>query len=125
MDIQTYWKAVLDQDAAAMRAFFLPDGVVRWHNTNEQFTAEEFIRVNCEYPGHWAGKVLRVETVGDQIITATHVYAAHDPTLSFHVVSFIQTKGEKIAAIDEYWGDDGPAPKWRQELGIGSRIKEV
>lgn len=125
MDIDAYWQAVLRQDAEAMRAFLAPDAVVRWHNTNEQFTAEEFIRANCEYPGDWAGEVLRAEAAGDSVVTAVHVYAARDPAVSFHVVSFIRIRGDRIAAIDEYWGDDGPAPRWRRELGLGRKIGEV
>ena len=26
---------------------------------------------------------------------------------------------EKIIAMDEYWADDGEAPKWRQDMKIG------
>ena len=27
------------------------------------------------------------------------------------------------AALEEYWGDDGPPPRWRQEMGIGRPIR--
>jgi hypothetical protein len=30
----------------------------------------------------------------------------------------------KIASVDEYWGDDGAAPQWRQDKHIGTIIKE-
>jgi hypothetical protein len=125
MNIHAYWQAVLSQNAAAMREFLSPSAVIRWPNTNEEFTSEEFIRANCEYPGHWAGEVLRTETVRDLVITAVHVSAAWDPAVSFHVVSFIQLDGGRIAAMDEYWGDDGPPPQWRRELGLGKKIREV
>ena len=26
--------------------------------------------------------------------------------------------------VEEYWGDDGPAPQWRQDKHIGTKIKE-
>ncbi len=101
-----------------MRQFFRPDAVIRWHNTNELFTLSEFLRANCEYPGRWNGKVERIEGTGDLIVTAVRV---HSPDgASFHAVSFIRIQGEKIASIDEYWGDDGPAPDWR--LGLGRPI---
>ena len=125
MNIQAYWQAVLSQNAAAMRKFLSPSAVIRWPNTNEEFTSEEFIRANCEYPGHWAGEVLRAETMGDLIITAVHVSAVQDPAVSFHVVSFLQVREGRITLIDEYWGDDGPPPQWRQELGLGKKIREV
>ena len=32
-------------------------------------------------------------------------------------------KDDKIVAMDEYWADDGEAPKWRQDMKIGSKIR--
>lgn len=119
--LRAYWAAVAAQDAAALRSFFAPDAVIRWHNTNERFTLEEFIRVNCEYPGNWCGRVERIEQAGALSITATHVWAA-DGEASFHAVSFFAFAGEAITTLDEYWGDDAPAPQWRQELAIGTEL---
>lgn len=121
MDVERYWKAALRQDADGMRAFFHEAAHVDWHNTNERFTVEEFIRANCEYPGRWNGSVERIEENDDVIITVTHVYSL-DKGLSFHVTSFFKTRDGKILSIDEYWGDDGMAPKWRLEKQIGSPI---
>ena len=122
MDLERYWHAVLRQDAAALREFFCEDAVIRWHNTNEQFTREEFIRANCEYPGEWAGSLERAEPLpGGGLVTAAHVYAPQSG-LSFHVVSFLRLAGDQIAQLDEYWGDDGPPPQWRQAKGLGRPI---
>lgn len=121
MRIQDYWDAVLRQDAQALRHYFHPEALVRWHNTREQFTVEEFIHANCAYPGDWDGIVKRVENTEGQLITVTQVYT-RDRTLSFHVVSFFQIENDLIMAIDEYWGDDGDAPQWRQEMRIGTRM---
>lgn len=122
MDLQSYWRAVLDQDADAMRSFFHSGAVIRWPNTNEQFCTEEFLRANCEYPGSWDGEVERVETSNDLFITVTCVYSKEND-LSFHVTSFIRVEGEKIISIDEYWSDDGPAPQWRRDMRLGCPIK--
>ena len=121
-DVQAFWNAVLRQDPTAMRPFFHPDAQVNWHNTNECFTAKEFIRANCVYPGRWTGKIERVTAVDGGVITAAHV-CGPDGTPSFHVVSFFRVADGKIAALDEYWGDDGDAPQWRQALRIGRKIK--
>lgn len=121
MNIHDYWSAVLRQDAEALRSFFHPDAWINWHNTNEHFTAEEFIRANCEYPGEWDGEVERVVSSGNQLITAVHVYT-RSKDLHFHVTSFMQITDGKIASVAEYWGDDGPAPQWRKDLQIGRPI---
>ena len=122
MDIRAYWQAVLDQDAEAMRAFLDPEATVRWPNTNEQFTAEEFIRANCAYPNDWTGEVEMLRENGDVTITVTHVRAADMP-LSFHAISFFTVREERIAAVEEYWSDDGEAPKWRRDMKIGRPIR--
>jgi len=121
MNLHEFWAATLRQDAAAMREYFHPAAVIRWHCTNERFTLDEFIRANCEYPGEWDGEVQRVEQAGELIITAVHVYPK-DRTASFHVVSFIKMQNDKVIALDEYWADDGEAPKWRREMGIGKKL---
>lgn len=116
-----YWSAILRQDADAIREYFHADAWVNWHNTNEHFTLEEFIRANCEYPGDWDGHVENTIVTDSQVITAVHVFT-RDRKLSFHVVSFIRMDAGKIASIDEYWGDDGLPPQWRQEKHIGTSI---
>lgn len=121
MNLSQYWQDTLRQDADAMRRYFRPDARIRWHNSNECFTAEEFLRANCEYPGNWDGEIQRVEQLGMLYITVVHVRNRENEQ-SFHVTSFLQTDGEKITAIDEYWGNDGPAPKWRIEKQLGMTI---
>lgn len=121
MDIHAFWNAVLNQTAEAIPAFFIPDAVIRWHCTNEQFTVTEFVRANCEYPGDWGGEVERVCETPDGLVTATHVYTT-DGSLHFHVTSFMTLRDGKIAALDEYWADDGAAPQWRQDMHIGQPI---
>ncbi len=122
IDVAKFWDAVLKQDREAIRSYFAADAYVNWHNTGEHFTVDEFIKANCEYPGEWTGEIEKEIHVDDTIITATHVQT-QDGSLSFHVTSFIQVKDGKIASVDEYWGDDGEAPKWRQDMNIGRKIK--
>ncbi len=121
MDLEAYWKAVLTQDEEGMKPFFAPDALVKWHNTNECFSAEEFIRANCAYPGNWDGEIQRVEEMGDLIVTVVRVFSREEPD-SLHVTSLIRIEGDKIASLDEYWGEDGPPPQWRQDLRLGRPI---
>lgn len=122
MDVEAYWRAVLEQDAEAIRSYFDQNAYVHWHNTNEHFNVEEFIRANCEYPGDWDGRLERTEhTDSGLLVTVAHVWSK-DGSLSFHVTSFIHVENDRIYSVDEYWGDDGPAPEWRRDLGIGSGI---
>ena len=123
LDIKQFWSAVLAQDRETLKRFLHEEAVVNWHCTNERFTAEEFIRVNCDYPGDWDGEVERVEWIGDMVITVTHVWPK-DRSASFHAISFIRTRQGMIVSMDEYWADDGDAPLWRQALHIGRPIRK-
>lgn len=106
-----------------MRTFFRPDAYINWHNTNEHFTVDEYIRVNCEYPGQWTGEIEQIVESGNLLVTAIHVQSL-DGTISCHCTSFVHLEEGKIASIDEYWGDDGEVPQWRKEKHIGTKIRE-
>ncbi len=122
MDIKCFWKDVLRQDRAALREYFTPDAVIRWHCSNEQFTVEEYIRANCEYPGEWDGDIERTEQNGDLVVTAVRVFPKNR-SASFHTVSFLRLKEGRIAEMDEYWADDGEAPEWRRKMRIGKPVR--
>lgn len=122
MNISSFMRCVIRQDAAALRKFFHPDAVIRWHCSNEQFTVEEYLRANCEYPGDWDGEIETVQNTDDCIIAASRVFPK-DRTCSFHVVSFIRLHEDLIIALDEYWADDAPPPLWRRKMAIGKKIR--
>ena len=121
MDVQKYWDAVLKQQAEVMRTYFHKEARIRWINTNEGFTVEEFIRANCEYPWNWEGQIERTVAADNTLFTIVHVFSA-DCQASFHVASLIEIQGDKIISLDEIWGDDGPAPQWRLDLRLGRPI---
>lgn len=121
MNLSLYFQDVIEQNKERLKEYFVPDAKVLWHCTDECFTAEEFIRANCEYPGNWAGEIEILQQTPQGWVMAARVWEKQELT-SFHVVSFFQTEGEKIKQIDEYWGDDGDVPEWRKEKHIGIPI---
>ena len=124
MDLTRFWRSILEQNRNALATFFCPDAIIRWHCTNEQFTVPEFTQANCEYPGEWDGTIERADHYGDQLITVVNVFPK-DRSASFHVVSFFGIKDDKITTLDEYWSDDGNAPAWRKNMGIGKPIRII
>ena len=122
IEMKEFWKAIVGQKSNEIRSYFKETAIIRWHNTNEEFTLEEFIRANCEYPGKWDCEVERIEEIGDLIITVTKVFST-DSSISVHATSFLRMEDDKISEVDEYWGDDGEAPKWRLDMNIGKRIR--
>ena len=120
-EAKDFFRAVIAQDANALRSFFHADAWVEWPCTNEHFSVEEYIRVNCEYPGCWHGKVEKCLCTADGLVMAARVWP-QDESAFFHVVSFIRIADGKIAAMEEYWADDCSAPEWRQQMKIGKPI---
>ena len=109
---------VVSQDEDGLREFFWPTASVCWPNTGEQFTVDEYLRANCDYPGIWTGQVERVEQAGATTIVVARISAG----TSFYVTSFILVVDGLIERLDEYWGDVGDAPRWRKDMGIGTSI---
>ena len=120
MEIKQYWEDVIRQNKESLKQYFLDPAIIRWHNTNEQFTVDEFLQANCDYPGVWFGEIIRIDYIEENIITVVRIWTSK---ISFHVTSFFTMESNKIKTIDEYWGEDGPAPEWRLEKNIGEPIK--
>lgn len=118
----SFWRDVAEQNKAALKTYFTPDAYVRWNDTNEQFSVEEYIVANCEYPGEWRGEVERIVLTGDLAVTVTRVWLS-DGSATFHAVSFFEFQEEKIAVLNEYWSHDSSVPQWRLEKHIGRPIK--
>ena len=121
INLQRFIKAILDQQREELSAYFAPDAVICWHCSNEQFTVDEYIKVNCDYPGKWDGIIERIEKIEHGYVVAVKVYPP-DQSFFFHAVSFMIIENDRIVSLDEYWADDGEAPEWRKKLKIGKPL---
>jgi hypothetical protein len=127
-DIHEFFKTVTRQDGDKLRAFFAPDAMIFWANTNERFTVDEYVRANCEYPGEWDGRIENFyviksfdsETVFVAKVRNAAGYAAR--VVSF--ITFADTEDRLIQYLTEYWGDIGESPEWRKKMNIGTRYKD-
>ena len=115
-----FWSDIHRQSWASLATYFHKDAIINWHNTNEQFTVDEFVRVNAQYPGDWQIETERVVCADDLVISAVRVFSG---SISFHATSFFGFREGRIASLDEYWGNDEKAPAWRDDQHIGRPIK--
>jgi len=115
-NVQKFIVDVAGQNADGLREFFTKDAVICWHDSNERFTVDEYIRANCEYPGSWRGKIKRVEKIGGGLVLVTKIF--NDEEAHF-ATSFIRLTNGKITHMDEYYSEIGAAPQWRQDMNIG------
>ena len=123
MDIHQYWKAVLTQDAAAMRKYITEDALIEWPCTNECFSREMFIDVNCRYPGNWTGAVESVYPTENGFVCIACVRAKNGAE-SHHAIGIYRLRNDRISHLTEYWAEDGPAPAWRQPLTALTKKEE-
>lgn len=119
--VRDLWNAVHRQAWEELAGFFLPDAEIYWHNTNERFTVSEFVRANREYPGDWSVTIQRLEATETAVVSVVRVRLSEGGA-AFHATSFFQFRDGIISRLDEYWGDDGPPPQWRQEKKLGTPI---
>ena len=122
MEIKEFWNDIINQNRSALPSYFCKEAIIRWHCTNEQFTLDEYVQANCDYPGKWEGKIERLEESSSLVILVGKVQS-EDGLISCHVTSFIKLQDGKVIEMDEYWADDGEAPGWRKELRIGRKIQ--
>lgn len=115
------WAAIDQQNWADLPAFFAPQAIICWPNTNERFTVAEYVRANSEYPGDWRIAVERLEAVENTLVSVARVTLTK-ADLCFHAVSFFTFAEEKIVSLTEYWSEDSAPPAWRTALGIGKTI---
>jgi len=119
-DVIAFMSAVAGQNADKLRNFFTENAVINWHDSNESFSVEEYLRANCEYPGKWKADVIRTEAADSVTIFAAKVY--NNEGFAVYVTSFAELVNGKISRLDEYFADCGEPPQWRKDMNIGKPI---
>ena len=73
--IEKFWNDVINQNQEKLISYFAEDALIQWPCTNEQFSVQEYIKVNCDYPGNWSGNIELIEKTNSQIILAGQVFS--------------------------------------------------
>lgn len=115
------WKNIDEQKWDELPEFFAPNAVIHWVDTNEQLTVDEYIFANSKYPGRWHTSVQRIEESETTFVTVTKLWEESSGR-AVHAVSFFEIEEGKISYLQEYFGEIGEPPLWRQELHLGGPI---
>ena len=123
-NIEQFYKDMTAKKDSELRAYFNPSAIICWHDSNEQFTLDEYIKVNCAFPSSWTATIERVEQYAKGlIVTAQHDNAQEK--ISVKHVAFIELNTDgKITRFDEYYVAMEEVPKWRSEMGLGRPINK-
>jgi len=114
---------VVSKKADAIKGYFANGAIICWHDSNEQFTLDEFIRANCEYPSTWNCEIERIEKFAKGFVIAAQLDHPED---GFYIkyVSFVELDGdEKVERLDEYFVTIEEIPQWRKDMKVGKPIK--
>lgn len=120
-DPYSFISAVVQQDVKTLPTYFVPDAVICWHDSNEQFTVDEYIQATCKYPDLWDGEIQRIEQIDGGIAIISKIFSNE---LTVFVNAFIKLTDGKISRLDEYYADySEEIPDWRRNMKIGKPIK--
>jgi len=122
-DPNKFLQDVVSKKAETIRGYFAEGAVICWHDSNEQFTLDEFIKANCEYPSIWRCEIERIEKFEKGFVVAAQMDHPQD---GFYVkyVSFIELNSdEKVQRLDEYFVAIEEIPQWRRDMNVGQPIK--
>jgi len=122
-DPNKFLQDVVSKKAETIRGYFAEGAIICWHDSNEQFTLDEFIKANCEYPSIWGCEIERIEKFEKGFVVAAQMDHPQD---GFYVkyVSFIELNSdEKVQRLDEYFVAIEEIPQWRRDMNVGQPIK--
>ncbi len=114
--VREFWRLMGTNDFFAVRAVLAEGFVLEWPQTDERIRgAENFARVNAEYPaqGRWVFTVNKVVGGTDEAVSDVSVT---DGVAQARAISFFEVRGEKITKIVEYWPEAAAAPYDRSHL---------
>jgi len=88
-----------------------PDFVCRYVHTGEVLRADDWVRLNAEYPGFERLELLDLVVSGDRAVARARIVGgSHGSTEEFQVASFITERDGLIGELTEVWADVGAEP---------------
>lgn len=101
--VREFWRLMETNDFQSVKQVLADDLVVEWPQSKERIRgAENFARMNAEYPTHgrWRFRINQLVASPDRVVTQVSVT---DGTQSAEPISFFTVAGGKIVHLLEYW----------------------
>jgi len=116
--VNLFWCAIHTADFDRLNELMSEEANVYLPNTKEVFKGKsKYIDFNKKYPDRWLVELEKQYACDDVVITSAKIYNAEE-TVSFYCTSFFKITNNVIVEITEYWGENGPPPKWRIEENL-------
>jgi ketosteroid isomerase-like protein len=114
--VHEFWRRMATNDFRSVSALLAPEFVLEWPQSKERIRgAENFVRMNEEYPAHgpWTFTIHRV--VGAEPAAVSDVTVT-DGVQTARAVSFFEVAQGKVMRIVEFWPEPCAAPANRSHL---------
>ena len=101
--VREFWRLMETNDFQSVKQVLADDLIVEWPQSKERIRgAENFARMNAEYPAHgrWRFRINQMVASPDRVVTQVSVT---DGTQSAEPISFFTVAGGKIVHLLEYW----------------------
>lgn len=101
--VREFWRLMETNDFQSVKQVLADDLVVEWPQSKERIRgAENFARMNAEYPAHgrWRFRINQLVADRNRVVTQVSVT---DGTQSAEPISFFTVAGGKIVHLLEYW----------------------
>ncbi len=112
---ERYWDALNRQDMAALKEMYTEDAVQEWPQSGERIVGRDnIIAIDENYPGMPKATSRRITSGGDLVVAeVTLDYGGETGT--YHAVSILELRDDRIARETDYFGAPFPAPEWRAQ----------
>jgi hypothetical protein len=119
--LRNFWDRINHRDWAGLRRLLDPGLQTRYLATDESFDgAEDFVRLNAEYPGRWRVTVLDLVAAGDRAVSCARL-DAEDGGEALLVTSFATVREGLVTDLTELWADAGQeVPQDRRPAPAGN-----
>jgi len=114
--VREFWRLMASNDFFSVAGVLTDDFVVEWPQSKERIRgAENFARMNAEYPAHglWQFRINRLVASPREVVTQVSI---SDGVQHAEAVSFFELKDSRIARLVEYWPEPYGAPAHRAHL---------
>lgn len=121
--VREFWRLMASNDFPSVKAVLDENLVVDWPQSRERIVgAENFARMNAEYPAHgpWTFSINRLVASADEVVTQVSV---SDGVQKAEPVSFFTVRGGRIVAMLEYWPEPFEAAANRAHLVVAGRAE--
>jgi hypothetical protein len=110
--VRLFWEHLGNKHWDQMAALFHPECKIVWPNTDEEFTPEQYVKINQKYPGNWHIGIEDVIEADQKVISIVRIRDINDEQ-SLRGIAFFNIENGVIRHLREYFADDVKKPDWR------------